>query len=188
MEPTTMPGHHLIMGELKDLLTGEILADTHDERYRQELARRLLDTCGFHRNDIQPRYPLTICVDEKRAVIRIDFVVFNEGGIQMIIRYAPGSLVSRHRPCLASSRLLTGYQIPVVVVTNGEEADILDGSSGSILSRGLDSIPTRAFIAEYAADRNREPVSKQRAELESRVLFAFEVDGACPCDDTVCRV
>ena len=30
-----MGGHHLIMGELTDLVTGQTLPDTHDERYRQ---------------------------------------------------------------------------------------------------------------------------------------------------------
>ena len=32
-----MDGHHLILGELTDLITGETLTDTHDERYRQKL-------------------------------------------------------------------------------------------------------------------------------------------------------
>ena len=38
-----MNGHHLILGELTDYITGETLKDTHDERYRQQIARRLID-------------------------------------------------------------------------------------------------------------------------------------------------
>ena len=33
-----MAGHHLILGKLADFLTGDILDDTLDERYRQAIA------------------------------------------------------------------------------------------------------------------------------------------------------
>ena len=33
-----MAGHHLILGELKDIITRETLEDTHDERLRQGIA------------------------------------------------------------------------------------------------------------------------------------------------------
>jgi len=39
-----MTGHHLILGELDDLITGERVKDTHDERYRQKIARLLIDS------------------------------------------------------------------------------------------------------------------------------------------------
>jgi hypothetical protein len=29
-------------------------------------------------------------------------------------------------------------------------------------------------------------IAEERAEKESRILMAFEVDGSCPCDDSVC--
>ena len=38
-----MNGHHLILGELDDFVTGQRLADTHDERYRQRLSRLLVE-------------------------------------------------------------------------------------------------------------------------------------------------
>jgi hypothetical protein len=31
-------------------------------------------------------------------------------------------------------------------------------------------------------------VPPERAALESRVAYCYEVDGACPCDDTICRL
>ena len=42
-----MDGHHLILGELDDLITGESIKDTHDERYRQRIARLLVDEKGY---------------------------------------------------------------------------------------------------------------------------------------------
>ncbi|MCK7466807.1 MAG: hypothetical protein MZU91_00755 [Desulfosudis oleivorans] len=42
-----MAGHHLILGKLTDFLTGEILDDTLDERYRQKIARWLVEQKGY---------------------------------------------------------------------------------------------------------------------------------------------
>ena len=37
-----MSGHHLILGELDDLISGETIKDTLDERYRQNIAELLV--------------------------------------------------------------------------------------------------------------------------------------------------
>jgi hypothetical protein len=183
-----MSGHHLILGDCRDFLTGESLQDTLDERYRQQLARLLVEGKGFTKSDITPRVPLRVNAGEKCAQLQIDLVVSLEGAIGMIIRFGPGSLTTRHRPALAASRLLGPYQIPVVVVTNGQDADILDGFSGKRIGGGLAEIPTRVQLAGRMATRQAVPVSPQRAAIESRVLYAYEVDGSCPCDDSICRL
>ncbi len=84
----------------------------------------------------------------------------------MIIKYGPGSLVTRQRPALAASRLLTGYLIPVVVVTNGEDANVLNGSDGKLMGVGLDAIPSKAKILSIIASHDLELISKERAILE----------------------
>ncbi|MFO7494472.1 MAG: type I restriction enzyme HsdR N-terminal domain-containing protein [Desulfobacterales bacterium] len=183
-----MSGHHLILGECSDFLTGESLQDTLDERYRQQLARLLVEGKGFTKSEISPRVPLRVTAGEKCAQLQIDLAVSLENAIGMIIRFGPGSLTTRHRPALAISRLLSPHQIPVVVVTNGQDADILDGFSGKRIGRGLSEIPTRMQLAERVAALKAVPVSPQRAAIESRVLYAYEVDGSCPCDESVCRL
>ena len=106
----------------------------------------------------------------------------------MIIKYGPGSLVTRHRPVLAASRVLAPYQIPVAVVTNGEDAEILDGSSSKVLSRGLDAIPTKTELGEIADRFDFIPIPAKRAEMESRILYCYEVDDSCPCDEDICKL
>jgi hypothetical protein len=187
-----LAGHKYIFGTLTDHLTGETLPDTHDERYRQTLGGFLTGKKGYHPRDIRPRVPLTVRVDGKRAVVRIDFIVSITDSINnhpaMIVKYGPGSILTRHRPSLSAARLIGNRQIPVVVVTNGEDADILDGESGKVIGSGLEAIPDRPTLAGII-DRGDYPViSEGRAEMESRILFAYEIDGACPCDDEVCRL
>jgi hypothetical protein len=181
-------GHHLILGELVDYITGETIQDTHDERYRQELARLLVEHKGYLKKEIQPGRKLFITAANKKAVLTIDYLIKLEGKFCIIIKYGPGSLVTRHRPALAASRLVATYQVPVVVVTNGEDADILEGSTGKIISTGLESIPEKVELIDKIANIHFDPISPKQSEMESKIIYAFEVDGSCMCDDSTCKL
>jgi hypothetical protein len=172
-------GHHLILGDLVDFFTGETIQDTHDERYRQKLARLLVQKKDYSKNDIQSRYELAVRADAKKAVVEIDFLITLSDKICMIIQYSPGSLVTRHRPVLAASRLVAPYQVPIVVATNGEDADILDGFTNEVISSGLESIPDRRQLAKRVADIPLKYISSRQAEMEARIIYAFEIDGRC---------
>ena len=181
-----MAGHHLILGELIDFITGDILKDTHDERYRQKLARLLVEKKGYHKKEIEPRFELLVKAGKNKAIVKVDFIITISGKACMIIKYGPGSIVTRYRPALAASRLVAPYQVPVVVVTNGEDAAVLDGETGNVISSGLDSIPLKSELLKRVAKSDFKSVAADRAELESRIIYTFEVDGSCPCDDTIC--
>ena len=183
-----MTGHHLILGKLSDVITGETLDDTLDERYRQKIARLLVERGGYLPGEIEPRRELLLQADDHRAVIKVDFVVRIAGKAAMVIRFGPGSIVSRERPTLAVARLIEAYQVPVAVVTNGEDAEILDGGSGKIVARGLGAIPPRTELVEKVRGYPFPAVPRARALMESRVAYCYAVDGACPCDDTICRL
>ena len=181
-------GHHLILGEMVDFITGETIQDTHDERYRQKLARFLVEHKGYLKKEIEPGRELLIIAADKKAVLKVDYTINLAGKICIIIKYGPGSLVTRHRPALAASRLVAPYQVPVVVVTNGEDADILEGATGKVISMGLESIPAKAELIDKIANNYFDPISTQQAEMESRIIYAFEIDGSCTCDDSTCSL
>jgi hypothetical protein len=89
---------------------------------------------------------------------------------------------------LAAARLVAPYQVPRVVVTNGETADILEGRSGKPLSSGLASIPDKSALEKIVTQASFPKIATARAEIESRIVYAFEVDDSCPCDDSICRL
>jgi hypothetical protein len=182
-----MGGHHLILGKLTDFITGETLDDTLDERHRQKIARLLVDQKGYRKTHITSRHELKIDVDGRCARLRISFTVALGRSIAMVVHYGPGSLVTRHRPTLAMSRLVQARQVPLAVVTNGEQADILDGESGKVVAAGLERIPTRIQLAAIADRRQWPAIDSRRREMEARILMAYEIDGRCPCDDSVCE-
>jgi hypothetical protein len=187
MKPV-MDGHHLILGERTDFITGETIVDTHDERYRQKLARLLINDKRYQKNDIKPRKDLLVQAGEKRAIIKIDFLINLSGKICMILKFGPGSIVTRRRPLLAASRILAPYQIPIAVATNGEDAEVLEGVSGRVISRGLETIPSREQLIEIVSADLSNRIPAERAEMESRILYCYEVDGSCPCDENVCKL
>ena len=181
-----MAGHHLILGERTDFITGETIPDTHDERYRQKIARLLINNKGYQKYDIKPRKELPVQAGENRAVIKIDFLINLLDKVCMIVKFGPGSIVTRRRPLLAASRILAPYQIPIAVVTNGEDAEVLEGASGRVMSHGLETIPSREQLIEIMRADHFNRISAVRAEMESRILYCYEVDGSCPCDENVC--
>jgi hypothetical protein len=183
-----MGGHHLILGDIKDFITGDILVDTHDERYRQKIARFLVLEKGYAKNDIHPRQPLIVAAGSRKGRLTVDFTVVVDDCMAMVVKYGPGSLVTRHRPALAISRLLVPYQIPLVLVTNGETVDILDGHTGKLQSSGFEHIPSRGMLARQVERMLKSSVSSARKEMESRIVYAFEIEGGCPCDDSTCRI
>jgi hypothetical protein len=181
-------GHHLILGELVDYITGETIEDTHDERYRQKLARLLVEHKGYLKKEIEPGRKLFITAADKTAVLTIDYTIKLADKLSIILKYAPGSLVTRHRSALAASRLVAPYQVPIVVVTNGEDADILEGATGKIISTGLDSIPEKVELIDKIANIHFDPISPKQAEMESKIIYAFEVHGSCMCDSSRCKL
>ncbi len=180
--------HHLVLGELKDFLTGKTIEDNHDERLRQKLARFLVEDKNYPKENITGNIKLRVNAGEKKANVRVDFKIHILDKTCMLVKYGPGSLVTRRRPSLAASRLIEPYQIPFVVVTNGIDAEIMNGISGKIIGKCLQAIPSRSELANQFDHLEFKPISAKRAELESRILYAYEVDDACPCDENICRL
>jgi hypothetical protein len=183
-----MSGHQLILGKLIDFITGETLKDTHDERYRQKIGRLLVNQKGYLKADIEPRNELLVEADAKKAILKIDFVVTLADRVCMVVKYGPGSLVTRRRAVLAVSRLIAPVQIPVAVITNGEDAEIMNGASGEIIAHGLDSIPAKPDLETIVASEAFMTISEKQAEMESRILYCYEVDDSCECDEDICRL
>ncbi len=183
-----MVGHHLVLGTLSDYISGELLEDTHDERYRQKISRLLVEEREYLKSDIISRYRLVLQAGSRKAAISLDFLITLLNRKCMLIKYAPGSLVTRRRPTIAISRIVSGFQIPIVVVTNGMDAEIMNGSSGDVIGNGLNMIPSRDQLLKIRNTHQWKKISRDRAEMESRIAFAYEVDDRCPCDDSICRI
>ncbi len=181
-----IPSHHKIYGTTTDFLSGEPVVDTDDERYRQKLARFLVEQKGYDRRDIEARLKIETLFAGQFVASRIDLLIRAGGRRFILIRYGPGSLVTRERPAIAAARVLDpDYQIPFAVVTNGEDAELLDTATGKVIGRGLAAIPDRQQAVAMAANCHfSPPLPDNKKERELRILNAFDVEICCaggPC-------
>lgn len=181
-----IPLHHIVYGTCADFVTGETIVDTDDERYRQKLARYLVEEKGYEKKDIEMGQKIETLFNNQFVTSKISMVVKGKNKRMMIIRYAPGSLVTRERSALAAARVLDDeYQIPLAVVTNGEDAELLNTYTGDILKNGLEEIPGPEEAGKLAASLEFTPFNdEKKRERELRILNAYDVEVCCaggPC-------
>ncbi len=176
-----IPDHHLVYGTLKDYLTGEELPDTDDERLRQEMERMMVEEKGFAKEDLEPRLSVETLFNHIFVRSIIDLTVSCNGQRLFVLRYGPGSLVTREKPALAAARVLDSTCcIPLAVVTNSRDAELLESRTGKVLSIGMEAIPNRVraeeLMREYPAS---PPLTGAVRERNLRVLNAFDLEACC---------
>lgn len=173
--------HHLVYGTLQDYLTDEVLTDTDDERIRQRLSRMMVEEKGYQRDQLAPRRYIETLFSSNYVRSTIELTVSMDGRDFMIIRYGPGSLVSRERAAIAAARTLNpDYCIPLAVVTNGEDAELLDTFSGRIIEHGMAAIPNRSQAERLLPTLHfHAPQEKAKRERELRILNVFDIERCC---------
>lgn len=181
-----IPSHHFIYGTCTDYITGETIVDTDDERCRQELARLLVEEKGYAKSELEPRLCIETLYNKQFVSSTIDITVRVAGKRFMILRYAPGSIVTRERSAIAAARVLEpAYQIPLAVVTNCRDAEVLDTYTGDVLRQGLAGIPEKTEAADLVKSLRFDPfVDETKKDRERRILNAYDVEVCCaggPC-------
>lgn len=175
------PSHHLVYGALNDYLTGEDLTDTDDERIRQDISRMMVEDLGYDREELIPRLYIETLFTRNFVKSTIELTVELENKQVMIVRYGPGSLVSRERSALAAARVLNdAYRIPLAVVTNGRDALLLDTIEAKELGHGMQAIPNRKTLTEMLPSLFFLPPQNNEKRLrEKRILNAFDLERCC---------
>lgn len=181
-----IPSHHFIYGTSTDFVTGEEIVDTDDERVRQQLARFLVEEKKYEKTDLEVRKKIETLFAGQFVVSRIDIVIRLAARRIMVVRYGPGSLVTRERPAIAAARVLDDYyQIPLAVVTNGRDAEIIDTYTGKVIAQGLAEIPDKPAALQLRETLKFKPFADEaRRERELRILNAFDIEVCCagsPC-------
>ncbi len=176
-----IPTHHIIYGTLTDFITGEELTDTDDERFRQELSKMMVEKLGYRKEELKPRRYIETLFSSQFVRSNIEFTIELEGKNVLLLRYAPGSLVTRERSVIAAARVLEKeYQIPLAVVTNGRDAELLDSGNGEVLATGMEAIPDREQIQVMLEELEfRDAPQGKKREGELRILNAFDVQICC---------
>ncbi|MBI9082083.1 MAG: type I restriction enzyme HsdR N-terminal domain-containing protein [Desulfobacterales bacterium] len=159
---------------LIDYLTGKEIADIGAEANRQAVLRFLVEEKGYAREDIETNVPIAFEVKGEPCRSRADVVVSAGGRRLIAIKCAAGSLGSREREAISAARLVDTCRLPLAVASDGQTAVVLDTRTGKKISKGIDSIPSKAELASRFADASLEPLPENKLERERLVFRTYD--------------
>ncbi len=146
----------------------------NEETIRKKVLAHLLWNKGYLLDEIEEDVPFELKTEKEIFNLRVSLVIRIEGRRLIMIKCGPGSILARERAALAQSRILSEYQIPLTVVSNGQEATLLDTLSGETLDCGPDVIPDRERLISQEKSFKFIPLPEKRIKLEKQILAAFE--------------
>ena len=163
----------IIKETVRDFLTGRLLPYSDDEYIRQDLEHLLLEDKGFPVETIKINHLFGFELDGESHQIQLDLLVYVEDRPYMTVKCSRGSLVTREREALAASRLACEAPVPFTVVTNGEDAEVLDTGTGRVIGLGLAAIPDASKAKAESTDLPYRSLPKEKLEKERRIILAY---------------
>lgn len=158
---------------IKDYITGRDVMDSDDERIRQFIERLLVEEKGYKPEEIVVDRYFVLHIDGEVHQAVAELVVFINEKPFMSIKSSRGSLVTREQEAIAASRLAYETQTPLTVVTNGEDAELLNSYTGKVIGAGLNAIPSREEAIEMADNLEYLVMPPKQREKWTRIYMAY---------------
>jgi len=162
----------ILAQELED---GESLA----AEARKMIFYLLTEKKGYQPEDIEKNVIFKVTLGEEISYSSADFVVSVAGKRSMLIKCSSGSLSSRERQAVAAARLLGSSPLPVAVVADPVNAEVLDVATGEVTGEGFGAIPVREQLVKMVSEHQPVQFSAARLEKEKRILLAFDAVRCC---------
>lgn len=164
---------------LVDYLTGKDIPFTNRDNIRQMTLRFLIEDKGFFREELVPDMAIRFDLEGEAVRSLVDIAVRLDNKTLMVWKCASGSLVSRERQIIASSRLLEDYAIPFAAVTNGKDIEIIDAYSEKVIGTDFPSVFSRHKLLSISKDISLKPANKKKLIYEQRILNTYDAI-SCP--------
>ena len=166
---------------IRDYLTGEEVAETSYEEFRQALARLLVEEKGFPKDRLKPKVGVCFPIDGQNYTRMVDLMATDADGKPLLfIIFCSGEPGSYIREALAAARIHQGGPVPLVAVTDTHDAVLLEAASGREIGRGMRALPR--YADALALDAPVPQLSEDALIRERRILFAYSEflsDGCC---------
>jgi hypothetical protein len=146
---------------------------------RKMVSYLLVEKKGYLPEDIEKRVVFQVKLGQETAYSTVDFLISIAGKKAMVIKCSAGSLSSRERQALAAARLIGSPPVPVAVVADPVNAEVLDVATGEVVGEGFGAIPVKDRIIEMLSEYSSKPLSPERLEKEKRILLAFDAIRCC---------
>ena len=141
---------------------------------RKTVGYLLLEKKGYHRDEVRKNVVFEVVLGKETVCSSVDFLVTLEGKKAMVVKCSSGSLSSRERQAVAAARLLDSPPVPIAVVADPVNAEVLDTATGEVLGEGFGAIPVREQLVALLSEKTQTPLTPGRIEKEKRILLAFD--------------
>ncbi|HSO72466.1 MAG TPA: type I restriction enzyme HsdR N-terminal domain-containing protein [Thermodesulfobacteriota bacterium] len=148
-----------------------------EEVIRDKIVQLLLSEKGFQDGDLELDVPYTLEMGSEIFQLKASILVQMGGRKVVLIKCGAGSIMARERAALALARLFTDYQIPLTIVTNSEDATLLNTLNGETLECGLGAILKKGQLLDRLEGLTYMPLPEKRLKMEKQILSAFEALG-----------
>jgi len=173
--------HETSLGQtITDYLTGQQIENTTFEDIRQTLAQIMVEEKGYPKDKIQPKKTISIPTTDGNLTITLDFVIYDDQNNPiLLLTFVPGEVVSFIRQYIAAARLHQPV-IPLVVITDTQNACLVQTADKKIIERGYFALPNYKELKQLAANA---PVCKLNDKIKkAEICIAnayFSLSGPC---------
>lgn len=129
---------------------------------------------GFNPKEIENNPQIEIALSDCKATVSIDFILNLSSTSFAVIKCANSALESWERYLTAFARATKDYQIPYAMVTNGNEARIIDIIAGAKIGDSIQEFFTLEEALNVMKKFKKIPCPISRLEKEKRIIYAFE--------------
>ena len=162
----------------------EHFSDLGMTQVQGRLIEFLMSEKGYSEKDLELNKAYTVRISDGAAEhtfdVKADIIVRLNNTSLFIVKCVMSSMESWERHSAAFCRVVEPNQVPYAVVTDGEDARVIDAVSGKLLSLGLDSIPSKDEALILLNKTVFCPFPKERCEMEKRILHAFDAITCSP--------
>jgi hypothetical protein len=141
---------------------------------KQKVFEFLIKEKQFKPEEIETDPEFRITLSDSEITVHIDFVVNLSSASFILILCRPTAIESWERYIISSAKVIKDYQIPYVVVTDGEDARIIDVLTGRLTGKSLSELFNREEALNKIKDFKKIPCPANRLEKEKRIVYAFE--------------
>lgn len=141
---------------------------------KQKVWEILTKEKNFDPGEIEIDPEVRLRLSDCEATVSIDFIINLPSASFMIIKCSSSAIESWERYVISFARVVKDYQIPYAVVTDGDNARIIDVLAGTLVSESIERILNRQEALDKMKDFKKIPCPVNRLEREKRVIYAFE--------------
>jgi hypothetical protein len=175
----TVVGTEFAMNNRKKLIEELIKQDEQLETMqlggiKQKVFEFLIKEKQFKTEEIETDTEFRITLSDSEITVHTDFVVNLSSASFILILCRPTAIESWERYIISFAKVVKDYQIPYAMVTDGENALIIDVLAGKLIGKSLSELFNRGEALNKMKDFKKIPCPANRLEKEKRIVYAFE--------------